>query len=470
MAVDTSTYPTAASMAAQQQANNPLTMLSSLAELRGRTQQNQLVARTMAAKQAAGQAVQAATGSDGVIDTNAAGLAIAHNPDAALTAPEALADLQAQRQAQVAEHTARVDLALKQNGFMTNSLGALADKPGVTSKDVASLAGTLVANGILDPKMAATELSAMPADETQIPAYLRTLQLRSQQAAQQILDYHQMGLANLGATQETVNTAPLAAPTTLTNTLSPGEAASPVTGPVSPTGAPTTTPLGQRAGMGTIATGMAPAAQAAATTAGSGTAQQALAFEQAARGTVDMHAALANMSGDLSKMPSSGPGSEGRNRAMSAINGFMGQFGPFDAEKVAAQEGFGKMAAQVVARQRQQMGLSGTDQQLSMIEHASPGSQLSKLGNEGQISVIKGNNDALQAEAQAWERYKQSGKGSETFNQFTTTWNKHVDPLAFQYQYMSQEQKKALVGAMSAAEKDKFAQSLSFARHNGLVK
>jgi hypothetical protein len=463
--VDTSSYPAAAPAAF-----NPLTTLSTLSELRGRTLQNQLIQRTMGAQQAVGSAVQGATGPDGIVDTNAAGTAIAHDPNAAYAAPEALANLQAQRQQQIAEHTARVDLALKQNGFMTQSLGALADQPNVQGKDVASLAGDLVSQGILDPKMAATELSQMPTDPAQLPEYLRTLQMRSMQAGQQIQQWHQQGLVNLGATTQSVNTAPLAAPTTLANTLPPGEATAPTQTGIAPDGAPqvgTRQQFVDKTAGGPVTTGLGPAATAAAGAGGAGTAQQALAFEQASRGAKDMSAALANMSGDLSKLPTTGPGSEKRNSAMAAINGFMGS--GFDAEKIAAQEGFGKMAAQVVARQRQQMGLSGTDQQLAMIEHASPGSQLSKLGNEQQIAVIKGNNAALQAEGDAWQRYQQNGKGKETFNQFTNTWNKHVDPLAFQWQYMSAPQKQALVGAMSKTDKDKFAQSLTFARANKLI-
>lgn len=276
-------------------------------------------------------------------------------------------------------------------------------------------------------------------------------------------------MANLGGTQETFNNAPLAAPTTLTNTLSPGEATAPTQVGITPTGAPQVGTRAQFAAAtqgGPVTTGMAPGAQAAATTAGAGTAQQALEFEKAARGTNEMNAALANMSGDLGTLQT-GPGSQGRNRVMSAINSFMGT--GFDAEKVAAQEGFDKMSAQVVARQRSMMGLSGTDQQLSMIEHASPGSALSQKGNQNQIAVIKGNNDYLSKQGQAWENYKQAGNGSEKFSQFANTFNKHVDPLVFQMQYMSTPQKQALVGAMSASDREKLAQSLTFARANKLI-
>lgn len=463
MPVDVSSYPTG-----QPEQQNPLQVLSTLQSLRTSGLENQLLQRTMAAKQALGTAAQGATGADGSFDPNAYTTAVKADPNAAFAAPEAVAFAQEQRQAQLAQHVAQIELGMKQNAFMVNQLGSLADKPGVTGKDIASLAGTLVQNGIIDAKMAATELQGMPTDPTKLPDYLRGLQKRAMESGAQIALYHQKVMTDLGGTIAPVNTAPLGQQEPLAKTMSPGEAATPVQGPVDASGAPTVMPKGQFASVsGPIKVGLSPGQTSAQGTMGTGNAQEAMALQQTANQAPDMKAALANMTGDLGQF-ATGPGSAGRNHFMAAVNSMFG--GGFDAERVASQEGFDKLAAQVASRQRQALGLSGTDLQTSMIAHASPGSELSSLGNKTQIAIIKGNADAIATKNQLWQRYQQNGNGAETYGQWSSVINKHLDPLVFQYQYMTDPQKKALVGAMSPAEKQNFTSHLDMAIHNGWVK
>jgi hypothetical protein len=151
--IDTSSYPTPASMAAQQAANNPLTMLSGLAQLRGQTQQNQLVSRTMGAQQAIGQHLQAATGPDGNIDYHAAMAAAAHDPDAAFGMQEAAANAQAQMEQQY-------QLGMQHYGAVHQVMGALAEKPNLKQKDFAGAAADLLnMDSSFTPKMVATELT-----------------------------------------------------------------------------------------------------------------------------------------------------------------------------------------------------------------------------------------------------------------------------------------------------------------------
>jgi hypothetical protein len=454
MPVDTTMY-------ARPAQSNPLEMLSSVAGIGNQLQQNRLIGTEMGARQAVGEAAQGATGADGTFDPNAFSATVAHDPRAAFEAANAMAFAQQQRQAQL-------EMAKSKLGAFNTTVAGLLAKPGVTSKDVTSAAGDLVAGGIMDAKMVAGQLASMPADQTQMVPWLKQHLVRGMDAQSQVEAL--IGTpkpVNTGAETQFVRTPAMGeTPAPLQNTLSPEGAAAPVAGPVDESGAPTTVPLGQRVGMGVVKTGLSPAEGAAQTVHGGGVAQDALAFENAARTTPDMAAALKNMTGDLKEL-STGPGSHNRNSFMAAVNSFMGT--GFDAEKVATQEGFDKLAAQVSARQRQMLGMSNTDAQTNIMAGASPGSQLSKLGNANQIAIIKGNNDALSAENRAWEAYKASGKGSETFHQFTTVFNKHVDPLVFQMQYMTDPQKKALVSALSAAEKDRLAASLAFARHNGLL-
>lgn len=457
MAVDTSMY------ARPPQASNPLEMLSGAVGIANALQQNRLVGQEMAARQAVGQAAQGAIGPDGAFDPDKFSASVASDPNAAFEATNAATFAQQQRQAQLLTAQTRLNV-------FNGTIAGLLAKPGVTSKDVTSAAGDLVKGGIMDAKMVAGQLASMPTDPAQLTPWLKQHLLRGMDAQSQVEAL--IGTphpVNTGAETQFVRTPAMGeTPEPLQNTMSPGEAATPVQGPVDASGAPTVVTKSQFAGIGgPVKVALSPAETAAQTTSGTGVAQDALAFESAARGTADMRAALANLSGDLKSL-STGPGSKNRNSIMAAINSFMGT--GFNAEKIAEQEGFDKLATQVMARQREMLGLGSTNAQVDIMSHASPGSQLSKLGNQNMIALIKGNNDALTAENSAWERYKAAGHGAETFHQFTTIFNKHVDPLVFQMQYMTDAQKKSLVGAMSAQEKDQLAKSLAFARHNGLIK
>lgn len=468
--VDTSSYPTAASMAAQQQANNPLTMLTSLAGLQHAGLQNQLINRTMSSQQAVGRAVQAATGADGVVDTNAAGTAIAGNPDAAFGAPQAFADLQAQRQAQLAEHTSRVDLALKQNGFMTNSLGALADKQGVTGKDVSDLAGTLVANGILDPKMAATELSAMPADPTQIPAYLRTLQMRSQTAAQQILDFHNQVMVNNGQQTVPVNMAPLATPPApIQMKPTPEFEASPreVLLPNGQTGAITQHQFEQQAAGGTpVPTALSPGQHAAATTTGAGHAQAAVQFENTTNTVPQSLALLKNIKSD-NDILNTGPGSAGRNSFVSSINSILGT--NYGAKDVATRDDLDHVSTQLQAKLRDQFGLPATNQSSSIMDKAAPNGNVSRLGNENLVANIKGQLQYAQGLRKFWETTKSHGAGGDDFNTVMGIASKTLDPLTFQMPNMSANQQAQLTKSLSTEERKALARSNVFAQKNHLL-
>jgi hypothetical protein len=459
MPVDVSMYP------GPPKPVNPLEMMSSMAGLQGQMQQNQIAQRAMMGQQAEGQAAQAATGEDGSFDPGKFAAGVASNPNGVYAQVHANAFAQEQRQAQLAQHVQQVQLGMQQTQYMTDQLGALADKKGVTGKDVADLAGVLVQNGILDSKSAATELAQAPTSDDQLPAYLRTLQMRAMKSGEQLAQYHQQMMIDNGAQLVPTNMAPLATPSPIVKQLSPGEAAQPVAGPVTADGAPTQVSLGNRGG-GVVQTGQGPAATQAQGTYGAATGTAAAQFEAAARTAPELDATLKNMTGDLKGL-STGPGSAQRNSFVSGVNSFLGT--NFDASKVANQESFNKMAAQVVARQRQMMGLSGTDQQLSMIEHASPGSQLSQLGNRAQIAIIKGNNDYLMAENKAWQNAKNAGYGPEKFSTVMGVLNTHMSPLPFQMQNMSTEQRNTLLSAMSKAERAKADAEVSFARRNKLI-
>jgi hypothetical protein len=465
MPVDVSMYPGPAKPV------NPIEMMSNLVALKGQMQQNQLQARTMAGQQAEGQAIQGATGPDGSFDPDQFMAAVRANPQAAQVAAQAQVFAQQQRESQLKVAFDKQD---RLNGAVASMLeGAIkpdgsTDPTKIDPKAVVSTIGDLVANGVLDKKIAASTIATMPSDPVQLTSWLHQHLLQGMDNSAKLAALMPTPTAiNTGGETQFVRTPQMGAtPSPLTNTLSPEAAASPVAGPVTEDGAPTTVPLGKRVAMGTVQTGPSPAQAAAGGQYGGQTGNAAAQFEASARQAPAMDMMLRNMTGDLSKL-STGPGSEKRNQFIAGVNSFLGS--DFDAEKVSDQESFNKMAAQVVAKQRQMMGLSGTDAQLEAAQHASPGSALSQRGNAANIAIIRGNNDYLMAQNAAWQKAKAAGFGPDKFGTVMTTIQKYVTPLPFQLQHMAADQRKQLLDSMTAADRAKATQEVDFARKNHLI-
>lgn len=457
--VDTSSYPTAASLAAAPQPANPLTTLAGLAGLQHQGLQNQLIQRTMAAQQARGAAIQAATGQDGVVDTAKAGALIAANPNAAYGAPEAMDDLQAQKQAQVAQQQAQMELGWKRAQMVSQYAGSLADDPNPTRAKAAGQIGELVSMGVLSAPEGANEIKGIPDDPTQIPAWARMHQMNAMSAMDQIATHHANTMVDTGAVTQPVNTAPLAAPPTLTNTLSPGQAASPVTGPATPDGAPTTTTLGQRSHMGTIVTGPSPEQSATGTVTGQGNAQQALEMQKEANAAPQTRATLKNMSDDLARGAATGPSSG----AVNTLHQFMGQFGlDWDSKAGSATAQFHKNAEMLVQARLSALGGNPTDAKLGSASSSNPGMAFDGMSNQGLIGTLQGLTDYSEARNKAYQQYKSSG-GKANFGRWSAVTNDHFDPRVYQYQYLDKSDRQVMLKNMSDAQKQSFQANLKAA-------
>lgn len=465
MPVDLSMYP------GPPKPVNPIEMMSNLVGLRGQMQQNELQRRTMAGQQAEGRAIQGATGADGSFDPDAFAAAIRTNPQAAQSAVHAQAFAQEQRQQQLQMALIKQD---RLNGAVASMLeptvnpDGSADPSKVDPKAVISTIGDLVANGVLDKKIAASTIATMPEDPAQLLSWMHQHLLQGMENSQKIAALMPTPtIVDTGGEKKFVRLPQMGGtPAPIQNTLSPESAAQPVAGPVTADGAPTTVPLGKRAEMGVVQTGPSPTEAAAGTQYGGQAGNAAAQFEASARQAPAMDAMLKNMTGDLSSL-STGPGSAARNEFVAGVNSFLGT--SFDAEKVSDQESFNKMAAQVVAKQRQMMGLSGTDAQLEAAEHASPGSALSQRGNAANIAIIRGNNDYLMAQNSAWQKAKAAGFGPDKFGTVMTTIQKYVTPLPFQLQHMAADQRAQLLKSMSPADRDKATREVDYARKAHLI-
>ena len=468
-----------------QQPTNPFDMIGKVATAANAIQQNILMRKSMAAQQATGQAILGHVGPDGVVDTNRlmSDASNSNDPNLAYGAQALSEYAQTQRQNRQTLAQNQFTYNMQHYTAIRQALSPLAEKKDLTFKDFANVGADLIN---ADPsaftaKLIANELAQIkrlnpsdnPDQNREIAVHYRD---QAMTAENQLAAHHNVQYQNVGGQQVPVNMAPEAdtPQPVLQNTATPDTLAHPATY-TGADGVDRQTTIG---GYNSITQGgtqpikgpppgFVAGKVAAATTAGTGTAQDALAFENGARSLPALKATLANMSGDLQDFIP-GPGSAKRGGIMAAINSFMGT--GYDAERVASQEGMDKLHADLAAKVRQAAGLPSTDQSASIMDHAVPGSQLSKLGNQNQIAILKGTVDYGQVANQAWERYKASGNGHETFHQFTTELNKRVDPLVFQMQYMKPNQRNAITSAMSPAELKRLEQSNAYARKYGLVK
>jgi len=178
----------------------------------------------------------------------------------------------------------------------------------------------------------------------------------------------------------------------------------------------------------------------------------------------DVNATLGNF-GSLVDKIASGP----KAGALKQVGQFAAQFGlapPTAKDDTAALEEAGKLAYQIAQRQFQQLGGTGTDSKLDSAMHTSPSEFLSQLGNKRIIALLRGNNDAIKAEQNAYETWAQS-HGPQEYSEFIRQWNQHYDPRAFQAAYMTPAQVKELRSGMSTSERANFDAFSAFAKKQG---
>ena len=181
---------------------------------------------------------------------------------------------------------------------------------------------------------------------------------------------------------------------------------------------------------------------------------------------------LSNLNATLEQF-TPGPGAKWTNEAMSAVNRLIQSVPGLHLKGVgtdarAAQNEFEKMAQQLAQSQFQQLGGTGANFQLESTISTSPNSALSKLGNKGIISLLQGNEDAIQTKSRAWQQFKEQ-TGTQDYGKFSTEFNRHFDPRLFQFQYLTKDEQQKLIAGMSSAQKNKLHQDALYSKQQGWI-
>jgi hypothetical protein len=465
------------------QGNNPFETVGKIALVQNQVNQNKL----FQGQQAAGQALQQSINPDtGLLDTAAYGRRIALDPQIAPYAADALTHgLDAQNKL-IANNTNQTAL----NAAFTKNLTE--DIAGQTPGAVPGIIFRGVATGRYPQSVAEQFLGGgMEAGGKTFGQHMEDLSkqaaIQSGSATAMESAFGSPAMVDTGSNIQPTSVnrvsgqaAPMGAP--IAKTLTPESSAArqgiihdgapasvPTSALVTPTGQPRVE-NGLTGPHGETKTGFSPAEQAAGAATGTGLAGMGLQIVQRASKVPDNKAILGNMEGLLDGFT---PGPQ--SGFWKQINQVASQYGvapPGSAPqtKAQAQEEFGKLAFQLAQQQFQAMGGTGTDAKLDSTMHTSPSDLLTKYGNKGIIHLLKGNEDAVRAYSEAWQKWQDAGHGPESLGQFQAQWNRIYDPRVFQSAYMSPEERQSMLKGMTASEQTQFKAAFKRAHSLGWVR
>ncbi|AQS90457.1 hypothetical protein A0U94_05220 [Gluconobacter albidus] len=192
-------------------------------------------------------------------------------------------------------------------------------------------------------------------------------------------------------------------------------------------------------------------------------AQGANALMQASANRNDRMAALGNMSSDLEGF-TSGPGSERIRHFASVFDNWTG--GNWKSGEIENAQSFNKWAQNLANAQSQALG-TGTDSKLAAAVHASPNSALQGSTNRLMIHQLMGNEDAINAKAQAWQK---AGLQPAQFQQWNQQFSQSFDPRAYQLLRMTPDERKTVFqGMKKSGQIEEFKKNYNAMAAAGLV-
>ena len=143
-------------------------------------------------------------------------------------------------------------------------------------------------------------------------------------------------------------------------------------------------------------------------------------------------------------------------------------------EGVAAQENFTKMANQFLAKQAGSMG-PVTNDKLALAAESGPNPMFTSLGNQGVLHIAQGNEDALNAKANAWSQaqlpQQQGGQGltGADYQNWSTQFNQGFMPSAFWYARMAQPERQTLLAGMDPTQQAQLHGAIVNGVNNGWI-
>lgn len=509
---------------------DPLSMVGEFARTQGSLLNNKLIGQQVAGNQALGNIYAGATDPNtGVLDPRLAGQGIAGlTGDAASIAPQGTADIQAQRQAQIAQATAQAGLTTADLAAHAATYGKIVDmaggllgltKPGppdpITGKPTQTpvqLTAPMVAQTMTDNLVPI--IGHNPTAMGQLTNFLTSLPQTDNPAADDSAIRQKIGAVyqGFGETQDAVNahiatlkgapaavnlggttgifqTSPLTGQTnqdtTLTNTLSPEAEAAPrqVVNPTTgqPGTAPTSsvvTPTGQarsnvpglQIANGITPTGQIPGLGEAQTAVGQQSGVQYAGDLATSTATQNNIVILKKLSGLLEAPEGkTGPSTQTvntmRNFLLANAPALLPQ-GITEAQiQSADQDQIKKYMVQSAAAAASQYG-AGTNEKLAVAASGNPNPDMSNLANQ---DVTRMNLALARAQQGRLAAFQATGLPPAQYSTWASNWNRQVDPRAFMLDVLpAAERAKMLQSITTPAGKQAILQGKAAAEQAGL--
>lgn len=197
--------------APQVQPVGPLDMMGKLALTQNAINQNKLFQQQFQAKQGLSDAYSAAMDpTTGKLDQNKLMQAVSKDPRTAFMMGDIIRGQQEQQQRDLSISGTQLEQAHKSMGMIQGQISSLLSQDQVTPRDVIGKTGELLAAGAITKEAAASVLSGMPQDPTQIKPWLQQHLLGSMDAQQRLTAMHGAPqVINSGGAQQIVQTSPL---------------------------------------------------------------------------------------------------------------------------------------------------------------------------------------------------------------------------------------------------------------------
>jgi hypothetical protein len=158
----------------------------------------------------------------------------------------------------------------------------------------------------------------------------------------------------------------------------------------------------------------------------------------------------------------------GRSLAANVVPDSWKKEGGFlDPKSIASQEEFNKFAQQIAQSQFKQLGGTGTNAHLDSVQHTSPNEFMSKLGIQGVLGFLDGNQDAIEMKNKEWRNWRSKGNSVQTWPAFNQKFNETFDPRVFQLKYLAPKERREYVDSITTPDE---AQSFVRAFHHAKTK
>lgn len=147
-----------------------------------------------------------------------------------------------------------------------------------------------------------------------------------------------------------------------------------------------------------------------------------------------------------------GPGWTGRIENIASLNSKLPSGLALGSNDVSNAQVVQKLASNLIQQYQKSMGGTGTDKQMELVMHGTPGADMTNKAMLEVIPKLKSMELAVQAKANAADNFLAANNNNPAaLNKFETEWRKSYDPRIYQLSMMTPEQRAAFMGQQKDA-------------------